>query len=55
MQQQRKHKTSRQAKRVSDKTKEAHKVANKERKHTKQQTSMLSNKQARKGVLEGQM
>ena len=29
--------------------------ANKERKHSKGQTSMLSNKQAREGVLEGQM
>ena len=29
--------------------------ANKERKHLKGQTSMLSNKQAREGVQEGQM
>ena len=31
----------------------AHKRANQHRKHTKGQTSMLSNKQARKGVLKG--
>ena len=55
MQQQGKHKTSKQAKEIAKKTKKAHKRVNKERKHTKEQTSMSPNKQTRKGVLGGQM